>query len=126
VRAADGGGDRRAGHGRADAPRGAEEKEIAALKKVSDDIGARWHDLKDDDPARAIAEFARRNQVTQIIIGSSRRSRWQQITGGGSNVTRVLREAAPLGIDVHVIALDKPPRNALVTARRAAAAEEDG
>jgi two-component system, OmpR family, sensor histidine kinase KdpD len=86
------------------------EKGIAALRKLADDIGSRWYDIKDDDPARAIAEFARKNQITQIIIGSSRRSRWQQITGGGSNVTRVLREAAPLGIDVHVIALDKPPQ----------------
>jgi two-component system, OmpR family, sensor histidine kinase KdpD len=100
-----------------------DEKQIASLKKLADDIGARWHDIKDDDPARAIAGFARRNQVTQIVIGSSRRSRWQQITGGGSNVTRVLREAAPLGIDVHVIALDKPPPSALASARRAAASE---
>jgi two-component system, OmpR family, sensor histidine kinase KdpD len=100
-----------------------QDKQIAVLKKLADDIDARWHDITDDDPARAIADFARKNQVTQIVIGSSRRSRWQQITGGGSNVTRVLREAAPLGIDVHVIALDKPTKNALAAARRAAAAE---
>jgi two-component system sensor histidine kinase KdpD len=106
-----------------------QEKEIAALKKVSDDLDARWHDLKDDDPARAITEFARRNQITQIIIGSSRRSRWQQIAGGGSNVTKVLREAAPLGIDVHVIALDKPGkpgREATPASARQAAAAEAG
>jgi hypothetical protein len=41
------------------------------------------------------------------VIGSSQRSRWQQLTGGGSNVTRVIREAGALGIDVHVIALRK-------------------
>jgi K+-sensing histidine kinase KdpD len=69
------------------------------------DVGARWHEIADDDPARAIARFAREHQITQIVIGSSRRSRWQQLTGGGSNVTRVIREADPLGIDVHVIAL---------------------
>jgi two-component system sensor histidine kinase KdpD len=106
-----------------DATAAGEGKEIVALRKLADDIGARWHDLKDDDPARAIDEFARRKQITQIVIGSSRRSRWQQITGGGSNVTRVLREAGPLGIDVHVIALDKPPKSALSSARQAAAAE---
>jgi hypothetical protein len=43
------------------------------------------------------------------VIGSSQRSRWQQLTGGGSNVTRVIREAGPLGIDVHVMALRKAP-----------------
>jgi two-component system, OmpR family, sensor histidine kinase KdpD len=93
------------------------------LRKLAGDLGARWHDVKDDDPARAIAEFARVNQITQIIIGSSRRSRWQQIAGGGSNVMKVLREAGPLGIDVHVIALDKSPKAALASTQQAAAAE---
>ena len=53
--------------------------------------------------------FAQEHQVTQIVIGSSQRSRWQQLTGGGSNVARVIREAGALGIDVHVIALRKTP-----------------
>ena len=30
--------------------------------------------------------------------------------GGGSNVNRVLKEAGALGIDVHVIALHRAPR----------------
>jgi two-component system, OmpR family, sensor histidine kinase KdpD len=85
------------------------------LQKLTEDVGARWHDIKDDDAARAIADFARRNQITQIVIGSSQRSRWQQLAGGGSNVMRVLREAGPLGIDVHVIALHRPPRSQPVT-----------
>jgi hypothetical protein len=38
------------------------------------------------------------------VIGSSKRSRWQQLTGGGSNVARIIREAGAFGIDVHVIA----------------------
>jgi two-component system, OmpR family, sensor histidine kinase KdpD len=63
-----------------DATTTGQEKEIAAMKKLADDLDVRWHDLKDDDPARAIAEFARRNQITQIIIGSSRRRRWQQLS----------------------------------------------
>jgi two-component system, OmpR family, sensor histidine kinase KdpD len=102
---------------------GTGKQAIRQLQKLADDIGARWHDIRDDDPARAIANFARRNQITQIVIGSSQRSRWQQITGGGSNVTRVLREAGPLGIDVHVIALHKPPKTTLARAREAAKAE---
>jgi len=40
---------------------------------------------------------------------SSRRSRWQQLTGGGSNVRRVIREAGAFGIDVHVIARRELP-----------------
>jgi K+-sensing histidine kinase KdpD len=60
--------------------------------------------VQDDDPARAIARTARQRQITQLVIGSSRRSRWQQIAGGGSHVARVIRAAGAVGIDVHVIA----------------------
>jgi two-component system sensor histidine kinase KdpD len=88
-----------------DATRPADRPAVAKLRELAADVGARWHEIADDDPARAIARFAREHQITQIVIGSSRRSRWQQLTGGGSNVTRVIREADPLGIDVHVIAL---------------------
>ena len=45
------------------------------------------------------------------MIGSSQRSRWQQLLRGGSNVKRVIDEAGALGIDVHVIALHKAPRD---------------
>jgi len=75
-----------------------------SLRRLASDVGARWHEIKGDDPARAIAAFARERQITQIVIGASQRSRWQQLTGGGSNVQRILREVGPFGIDVHVIA----------------------
>ena len=77
---------------------------IEKLGELAADVGARWHELQDDDPACAIAGFARQHQITQIVIGTSRRSRWQQLTGGGSNVVRIIREAGAFGIDVHVIA----------------------
>jgi two-component system, OmpR family, sensor histidine kinase KdpD len=71
-------------------------------------VGARWFEVTDDDAARAIAAFARQHQITQIVIGSSQRSRWQQLTTGGSNVSRLIREAGTYGIDVHVIARRDP------------------
>jgi two-component system sensor histidine kinase KdpD len=90
-----------------DATRPADRPAIEELRELATDVGARWEEIQDDDPARAIARFAQEHQITQIVIGSSQRSRWQQLTGGGSNVARVIREADPLGIDVHVIALRK-------------------
>ena len=87
-----------------DATRPQNRQAIERLRELATDVGARWHELEDDDPARAIAGFAQRHQITQIVIGTSRRSRWQQLTGGGSNVVRVIREAGAFGIDVHVIA----------------------
>jgi two-component system sensor histidine kinase KdpD len=96
-----------------DATRSADRPAIEKLRELATDVGARWEEIQDDDPARAIARFAQEHQITQIVIGSSQRSRWQQLTGGGSNVTRVIKEADPLGIDVHVIALRKAaPRQA--------------
>ena len=88
-----------------DATRPDDHKSVAQLEQLTADIGGRWHELQDDDPARAIASFARGNQITQIVIGSSQRSRWQQLTGGGSRVKRIIDEAGALGVDVHVIAL---------------------
>jgi two-component system sensor histidine kinase KdpD len=94
-----------------DATRPGDHRSVEKLQQLTADVGARWHEIQDDDPARAIAGFARRNQITQIVIGSSQRSRWQQLTGGGSRVKRVIDEAGALNIDVHVIALRKtsPP-----------------
>jgi two-component system sensor histidine kinase KdpD len=77
---------------------------IEALKELTSDLGADWYEVFDDDAAGALIRFARENQVTQVVIGSSHRSRWQDLTGGGGVVRRLLRAASEAGIDVHVIA----------------------
>ena len=102
-----------------DGTRPGDRPAIEKLHNLAADVGARWHETQGDDPARVIAGFAQEHQITQIVIGSSQRSRWQQLTGGGSNVTRVIREAGPLGIDVHVIALRKAPPAGLPEPRAA-------
>jgi two-component system, OmpR family, sensor histidine kinase KdpD len=94
-----------------DGTRPGDDRSLKKLQELAADLGARWHEIPGDDPARAIAGFAQEHQITQIVIGSSQRSRWQQLMGGGSNVNRVIKEAGALGIDVHVIALGKPPRD---------------
>ncbi len=82
---------------------------LEALRELASSLGARWHELHDSDPARALTTFARDHQVTQIVIGSSRRTRWQELTGGGSVVRRVIRAACDVGIDVHIIARRELP-----------------
>jgi two-component system, OmpR family, sensor histidine kinase KdpD len=99
-----------------DGTRSADRPAIEKLQQLTADVGARWYELQDDDPARAIAGFAQQHQITQIVIGASRRNRWQQLTGGGSNVVRVIREAGAYGIDVHVIAPRDTPRTAASSA----------
>ncbi len=82
---------------------------IEALHNLSNDLGAQWDTLAADDPAEAIVEYARNHQITQIVLGSSRRSRWQEMTRG-EIVRSVLRNASEAGIDVHVIARREVPR----------------
>jgi two-component system sensor histidine kinase KdpD len=81
---------------------------VDALHHLAGDLGAQWDEVTADDPAQAIVEYARKHQITQIILGSSRRSRWQEMTKG-EIVRRVLRFASDAGIDVHVIARRDAP-----------------
>ena len=94
-----------------DATVSGEHKSVKKLKELTADVGARWYEIPGDDPVRALLGFAQEHQITQIVIGSSQRSRWQQLLGGGSNVNRVLKDAGALGIDVHVIALHRASRD---------------
>jgi two-component system sensor histidine kinase KdpD len=83
---------------------------VEELRILTADLGGRWHEVQGQDAARTLIGFAREHQITQIVIGSSQRSRWQEVTGGGSIVRRVIREAGAVGIDVHVIARRKVPQ----------------
>ncbi len=76
---------------------------LEGIKHLSEDLGATWHDIVSDDPAPALVHFAKENQITQIVLGASPRSRWEQLTNRSSVVQRVLRFARQSGIDVHVI-----------------------
>ena len=76
---------------------------LAEAHTVATDVGAHWHDVQASDPALGLVRFASDHQITQIVLGSTRRSRWHELTSG-SVVRRVLRFAADAGIDVHVIA----------------------
>jgi two-component system, OmpR family, sensor histidine kinase KdpD len=83
------------------------------LQQLAADLGARWHEIQDDDPARAIVGFARQHQITQIVIGSAQRS-WWHLTNGGPIVRNVIHEAGASGIDVLIIGRhEKPPAGAL-------------
>jgi two-component system sensor histidine kinase KdpD len=101
-----------------DATRPGSQGSVERLAELTADLGAQWHLISGDDPVRSIIDFARQHQVTQIVIGSSERSRWRQLTGGGSNVARIIREAGTFGIDVHVIARRKGPEAAAAASGR--------
>jgi len=87
-----------------DGARRSQDRQLADLRQLASDLGADWSEILADDPAHALIEYARARQITQIVVGSSGRSRWQELRGGGSVVRKISRLAAAAGIDVHIIA----------------------
>ncbi len=79
------------------------------------DLGGSYHELIDDDPARALVAFARSERATQLVLGATGRTRWQRATQG-SVIDTVVRQAE--GFDVHVIATGAAPRGAAPKVRR--------
>jgi two-component system sensor histidine kinase KdpD len=83
---------------------GPEQRRVLdALHRLADDVAGHWIEVDGDDPASTIVRVAAEHQVTQIVVGATQRSRWDELRRG-SVVRRVLRAAATRGIDVHVIA----------------------
>jgi two-component system, OmpR family, sensor histidine kinase KdpD len=75
----------------------------AELEELVKAVGGRWETLESDNVAKAIFAFATDQQITQIVLGTSRLTRWQSMTRG-SVIQQVLRMASDNDIDVHVIA----------------------
>jgi two-component system sensor histidine kinase KdpD len=80
------------------------DDQLVTLRQVTADVGAEWNEIRSDDPAQALIDFARARHFTQIVVGSSGRSRFQEFLGGGSIVRKIARMCAPAAIDVHIIA----------------------
>ena len=89
----------------------ADSRPIDELRALAADLGARCHEIDDDDPARALVGFAREHQITQIVIGSIQ-STWWHIADGGPILRRIIHDAGASGIDVHIIARRELPPDA--------------
>jgi two-component system sensor histidine kinase KdpD len=73
----------------------AEQRELVA------ELGGTYHEVAGADVGEALLDAARSLNATQIVMGATRRSRWQRLTRG-SVIGRVIRESG-VAIDVHVI-----------------------
>jgi two-component system, OmpR family, sensor histidine kinase KdpD len=78
-------------------------------------VGGTYHEIVGDDVGKALIEFARAENATQLVLGASRRSRWVELTRG-SVINRVIRASGP--IDVHVISSKEPEAEASFTRPR--------
>jgi two-component system sensor histidine kinase KdpD len=73
-------------------------------RKILDDLGGTYHEVAGADVARALTQFAQTHNATQVVLGSSRRSRWAELVTG-SVINDVIRRSGP--IDVHVISTEE-------------------
>ena len=73
------------------------------LEELVHDVGGSWQVVHGEDVASTIMATASANQITQIVLGTSKLSRWQSLTRG-SVIQQILRMASDEAIDVHVIA----------------------
>jgi two-component system sensor histidine kinase KdpD len=69
------------------------------------ELGGTYHEIVGDDVGKALIDFARAENATQLVLGASRRSRWVELTRG-SVINRVIRASGP--IDVHVMSSEEP------------------
>lgn len=72
--------------------------------KLASSLGIPVEQIRGNDIAAALAEYARSRQVTEIIIGHTARTRWEQLSQG-SIINKLLDLAK--GIDVLIVAVDR-------------------
>lgn len=84
-----------------DGLRSAAPGSLADARALVEALGGTYHQLVADDIPRALVDFARSVNATQLVIGVSRRSRlWSALGDPGIGAT-VIRESGD--IDVHIV-----------------------
>jgi two-component system sensor histidine kinase KdpD len=73
---------------------------LAEHRRLLEELGGEIHEVAGGDVAAALVDFAKAENATQLVLGSSRRSRWAELTRG-SVINRVVRLSG--SIDVQVI-----------------------
>ena len=73
---------------------------VGRLRRLADDVGATFHTVVGDDVPAALLDFARGVNATQLVLGTSRRSRWARAFDEGIGAA-VVQESGP--IDVHTV-----------------------
>ncbi len=79
----------------------ADPAEVGRQRELAESMGGSWHQVVGDDVATAILDFARVENATQILLGASRRGRWEAFLSGEGIGARVTRLSGK--IDVHLV-----------------------
>jgi len=74
---------------------------LAAQRHLVESLGGSYHSIIGDDVPRALIEFAQAKNATQLVLGTSRRSRFNRfVTGRGIGETTIMLSG---DIDVHMV-----------------------
>ena len=87
----------------------AESLHIETSEKICREFGGEFLRVNGHNPDKAIASVARDYRITQIVLGASKRSRWELLLKG-SLIEKLMRQLK--NIDLHIIASEPPPHQA--------------
>jgi two-component system, OmpR family, sensor histidine kinase KdpD len=79
---------------------GVSAPQMGKVRELAASLGATVHTVVGDDVPAALLDFAREMNATQLVIGTSRRSRWARIFDEGIGAAVVQQSAK---IDVHMV-----------------------
>ena len=74
-------------------------------RRLLEELGGTYREVVGSDVAKALVGAARTEGATQLVLGASRRSRWDEITRG-SVIGGIIRESGR-ALDVHVISANE-------------------
>jgi two-component system, OmpR family, sensor histidine kinase KdpD len=81
---------------------GANAAALRRYRALAESLGGSWHQVVGMDVADALGQFARHENATQLVVGSSRRSGLRALLGGREVVSRRVTRLGG-AIDVHVV-----------------------
>lgn len=86
---------------------GVSTERMTKLRELAAGLDASLHTVTGDDVPTALLDFAREVNATQLVLGTSRRSRWARILDEGIGATVVQRSGK---IDVHMVTHEQANR----------------
>src|SRR5580693_758934 len=92
---------------RGDGLAGLSEPRMNKIRELANSLDASAHTVVGDDVPTALLDFAREINATQLVIGSSRRSRWSRIFDEGIGPAIVQQSGK---IDVHIVTHEESKR----------------
>ncbi|MGW4844574.1 ATP-binding protein [Nocardia brasiliensis] len=92
---------------RGDGLAGVSTARLARLRELAASLDASLHTVTGDDVPSALLEFAREVNATQLVLGTSRRSRWARMLDEGIGSTVVQQSGK---IDVHMVTHEEAHR----------------